>query len=280
MKKDNHKYLLSLYSKVNQFLASNQNDQEELPDVVVSFCIVVEKILKIKLHKKNPLLVFDVSRMKDDDSLSSAVLKKEENIETIRIQNVIRRFEIVFKEVFSSGELQALKDVYGMRNHFVHGYKSDSKIDFDREDIIKKMGTIWDKIPQLAIALFGKDSIKRSIPKKKYTEEELEAVLIEEVKKKVGANKNIYSSRVYDFGIRDHDPESVLAWSFDSVGGKCPRCGFYGFALESSQPDFEPYAPVASASRFGVSPSDLYKCKKCHLELTRKEYEIARSLNT
>lgn len=280
MKKSNHKYLLTLYSKVNQFLADNPNDLEELPEMVVSFCIVVEKIFKIKLRKKNPLLVFDVSRMKDDDSLSIAVLEKEENIETIKIQNVIRRFEIIFKEVFSSAEMQALEDIYNVRNNFVHSYKADNKINFDSEDIIKKMGIIWGKISQLAIELFGKDGIKQGIPKKKYTEDELEFVLIEEVKKKLKTNKNPYVSSAYGFGVNDNFYlEDVSPWSFGGGGEKCPRCGIYGFMLDGAQPDFASHVPTASISRFGVTPSDLYRCKKCHLELTRKEYEIARRLN-
>ena len=48
--RQNYEYLLRLYSSVDEYLSGVSTKQENLPEVVVSFCIATEKILKIKLH--------------------------------------------------------------------------------------------------------------------------------------------------------------------------------------------------------------------------------------
>lgn len=270
--KKDYKYLLHLYSRVDDYLTNNQNNQEELPDIVVSFCTVIEKIIKIKLHKKNPVLIFDNSKMKDSNTLAIIVNKKEKDIETIKIAEILARFKIIFKNIFSDDELQALLDIYYIRNNFIHGYKEDNKILFDEEDVIKKMGTIWDKISKQAIILFGMDSVKKSNPKKKYTEEELEKVLIEEVRTKIKSTQKWYGA----YGvIPDSTSYQGIYDSYWGTSEKCPRCGSYGFLLENSETDVLTRINMFQLGNF----SDLYKCKKCHLELTRKEYEIAKILN-
>ena len=53
MEKKNYQYLLNLYSLVDDYLARSSYKEEDLPEVVVAFCTVTEKIFKIKLYKKN-----------------------------------------------------------------------------------------------------------------------------------------------------------------------------------------------------------------------------------
>lgn len=277
MKKDNinYKYLLRLYYLVDEYLADSKENYDNLPEVIVAFCVVVEKVLKIKLYKKNPVLVFDGSKFRDDDALMAIVNKKESDIETIRVREVIGRYKLLFNDEFSDDELQVLIDIYNIRNHFIHGYKSDELILLDRENIIKKMGTVWERVSNLVFTLFSKEVIKASRPKKpkqKYSEEELEEVLIEEVKKKIQSTKNEYGV----FGFGDHVYQTPDYNSFLSFSGeKCPRCNSYGFSL--NKPDFDMLSVTTIYSQQGFF-SDLYRCKKCNLELTRKEYEVAKKL--
>ena len=43
-RKDSYKYLLSLYKKIDVFINEDKIDSEEIPDMVVSFCTVAERI--------------------------------------------------------------------------------------------------------------------------------------------------------------------------------------------------------------------------------------------
>lgn len=274
-KKLNHKYLISLYSQVDEFLSNGDILYEELPDMIVSFCVVVEKVLKIKLHRKNPFLVFDTSRIKDD-TIAIIALKKETDIETARIGDILDRFGIVFKKVFTPDELQALLDIYNIRNRFVHGHKADDKIMFDADDIISKMGTVWEKTSKIAIALLGKENIKNGKPKKKYTEKQLEEVLADEVRKMIEPLPNQIGT---SWGVLNRSHSYSLRTSM--LGSdKCPRCSSHSFSLADNKNDwgltsfYGGYAYGDTKSR-----SNLYKCEDCNLELTEKQYEIAKKIN-
>lgn len=281
-KKLNHRYLLSLYSRVDEFLGNENTEKEELPDSVVSFCIVVEKVLKIKLHNKNPLLAFDVSCIKDDDKLSIIALGKEEDINTAKIENIIYRFSIVFKKIFTPGEFQALKDIYKIRNCFVHGHKSEDKIVFDPEDMVKKMGMIWEKVSKIAISLFGKESIKDRKPKKKYTENELEKVLENEVRKIIQPSQNAIGlfGKIPTIANQVSVFPSVYAYGEN----KCPRCGSNTLSLSDNKNEYQPFywPPNSGYSGYGGLLTEekniIYKCKNCNLELTEKQYEIAKKI--
>ena len=275
MKITDHKYTLSLYTKVDEYLADNQQDRDNIADIIVSFCIVIEKTLKLKLYEKNPVLVFDLTRFKNNNSLVAVITKQDVDIETIKIFDVIERFRILHPKIFSDEELQILLDIYFVRNDLVHGYKEDSKILSDIENLIKKMGTIWEKLSGQAIVLFGKDNIKQSIPKKKYTEEELENILVGEVKKKIQPKEDSFGMHGYlhnPYSNIDFSPYITSSFSEE----KCPRCGLYGFSLDSKQDNLDSFVTVTSTI-FGVY-SNLYKCRKCNLELTKKEYEIAKKI--
>jgi hypothetical protein len=270
-KKENYQHLLRLYSLVDEYLSDIPAKQENLPEIVVSFCIVTEKILKIKLHNENPVLVYENSKIKDVDALIAIIKNKELNIETIKIRETIARYKLMFDNDFSDNEVQVLIDIYDVRNHFVHGYKSDDDILSDRKNIIKKMGTVWEKISAQAISNFGKRSIKANKPKEKYSKEELEKVLIEEVRKKIKPDENnFYPSPFFTTNL-NHCVSFVN--DLDEI---CPRCGERGFSKNGRGNDSLRFA-VTNVNLLNT-PSDLFKCNKCNLELTEKEYEIAKKI--
>lgn len=275
-KKKNYKYLLDLYSRVDSFLSKSDYNLEELPEVVVSFCVVVEKILKIKLHRKHPILVFDCSRIKTDDALVMAALKKENDMETAKIGSIAHRYSLVFKEDFSEDQMQALLSIYDIRNHLVHGHKSDEFLFNDQENIVKKIGIIWPCVTKQILKLFGKNIVKISDPKNKYTKEELVNVLREEVIKKIDSKEfNTNNNLSLNVGLLNYVPFSGL------MSNTCPRCGGFGFVTGN----FEESPFAVSSSSFlvsrpyaSVNRSNLYRCRNCNLELTEKEYEIAQDL--
>jgi hypothetical protein len=271
------KYLLLLYRKVADFLSTESVKDEELPDVMVSFCTVIEKILKIKLHKKNPVLIFSASQLKDENSLVAVILKKEKDIETLKIKDILSRFIVVFDNYFTPDEAQALIDIYGVRNFFIHGYKADDKINFISEDIIKKMGTIWEKISFIAISLFGKENIKSSKPRKKYSEQELEAVLEEEVRKMIARPLSLGYS--YSLPLTT----DVETFGYGRTTLRCPRCGTNNFSQDSQGETLDRNFSIQSTffSKYPLSylNSGLYKCTNCNLELTEKQYEIAKKIS-
>jgi len=278
----NHKYLFHLYARVDTYLSSDHDGANSLPDVVVSFCVVVEKILKIKLHRKNPVLVFDNSRIKETDALLAVVLRKDRDIETSKIGSILERFKIMFKDIFSDDELQALLDIYDVRNCFVHGYRADNKIVFNDEDIIKKMGTIWEKISIQVVVIFGKESIKSAKPKKKYSELELEQALINEVKTKINMEKGSFGYHTLATSVL-FPYHTASALNYPSEAVECPRCGVYGFSVGDDRASLMPFIRMSTFNANDVSSysgSGLYKCGNCHLELTKKEYEIAKKIKT
>ena len=71
MKKEEYNYLFYLYNRINDFLSDEKWKDHELGDIIVSFCTVFEKILKIKLYKKNPMLVYDSRKLKDNNEISA-----------------------------------------------------------------------------------------------------------------------------------------------------------------------------------------------------------------
>lgn len=261
----NYKYILFLYNKVNDFLIKDRMNHKDLPDIIVSFCIIIEKVLKIKLYNKNHLLVFEISQLKDGDCFSIIALGQEVSVETAKIETITNRFKIVFPEIFTSDEIQAIKDVYLKRNEYVHGYKSDDKIDINTEDIIKKMSTVWEKISQIAISLFGKSNIKNAKPKNKYSQLELEKALKDEVRKMITPPRNSFIT-----SYSSYEPvEPVSRFNFSLIGNeKCPRCGNFSMSKDDKVGVFYINSPE----------NQLYKCNFCHLELTEKQYQIAKEI--
>lgn len=276
MKKNeqNYEYLLRLYSSVDEYLSDVSTKQENFPEVVVSFCIVTEKILKIKLHDENPVLVYENIKFKENDALTAVVKKKEPSMDTIKIRDVIDRYKLMFDGEFTDNEVKVLDDIYKIRNHFMHGYKSDDDVLSDKENTVKKMGTVWEKISNQAISIFGKDTIKENKPRKKYSEEELEKVLTEEVKTKIESIKDTYGKIAYTTDVVCSTPIYGNAFILGYAGEKCPRCRSYEFSLDESNSDM-----FLLTSAYGTNRTfGLYKCRKCGLELTEKEYEIAKKL--
>ena len=135
------------------------------------------------------------------------------------------------------------------------------------------MGTVWEKISLQAISLFGKSEIKANKPKNKYSKKELEMILIEEVKKKI--KKNTYN---YDTLSNIDDAFAYSPYSPFFNTEKCPRCGSYGFSIDNASNSDIFSSDAFILSRYGFS--DLYKCKKCHLELTKKEFDIVKEIGS
>jgi DNA-directed RNA polymerase subunit RPC12/RpoP len=272
MKKDkkiNHKYLINLYHFVGDYLASSKNDEDDLPAVVVSFCTVCEKIFKLMLYEKNPVLIFSNKQIKEDDALISIAKKINTKIETIKMRDVINRFKLFFENKFSENEMQFIISLYDLRNELVHGYIIDEKVLVNPEDIVKKMGTVWGKVSEEASRLFGKNEIKYSKPKRKYAESELDKVLTEEVRKKIKNKENYLLSSTMSFV-----PEISESLVSPYAEKRCPRCGSYSFILKKSNDS--PYESLVLYSGM----ASLYLCAECGLELTQKEYEIAKKIKT
>jgi len=276
MKKNEYKYLLYLYNQVNRFLSSRDVESDEcFPEKLVSFCIVIEKLIKIKLYKKNHVLIFDVSNLKDLDMLVAIIDGSDKNIETIRIDLLLERCKSFFPNFLTENELSVLRDIYRIRNQFIHDYKSDDCIKYDKLDIISKMGSIWDKISRHTNTVFGKELIVKNQPKIKYTEEQLNKVLEDEVRMKI-MNTELDMGAILRYR---HDENYNNINLFQLGTDMCPRCGSYGFEL-SGDHDLFLYEVYRLNGHLSNRFLDLYKCKSCNLELTRKEYEIARKIKS
>lgn len=272
MKYKNYQYLLRLYFLVDGYLSESSDRRENLPEVVVAFCILIERLFKIKLHTENPILVYDVSKLKEDDALICVIQGKEDGIETIKIWETLKRYTLVFRGQFSEAEMQIFSDLHNVRNNLVHGYKSDDIVLSDEENLVKKMGTVWEKVSVQMRSLFGESRIKKNRPKKRYSEEELERVLIEEVRTKIRSNRNEYGIVL---GTMRSMGSFTSAFGYD--GEMCPRCQSYGFSLDGSNSKFLS-AIDTNTYFYPPTSSDLYKCRNCNLELTKKEYDIAKKI--
>jgi hypothetical protein len=281
---EDYKYLNFLYHKVGAFL-SGSDTSGNFNEQVISFCVFTEKVLKIKLYQENPVLIFPSYVFnKEHDALIAIVKGEDKNIETINFGELFRLFQKIFSEVFTDTDIEALEDVYKLRNEFIHGYKTDERINFTEEDILKKMGTLWGKISSLVVDLFG-NNIKEVQVKKLYTDKELEDVIRKEMEKEVqekirmgeplsyGCGTNRFGSGDYSLSLNDLGSE------------RCPRCRKYGFKRVSGS-SFDRGGPglrdvvVRSyfRSRGNGYQDGLFVCSNCGLELTEKEYEIAKRL--
>jgi hypothetical protein len=284
---NDYKYLLKLFNLVNEYLSGVKENEENLSEIIVAFCIVSEKIFKIALYKVNPILVFNGSKLKDENELISIIKNQEKNIETIKMVDAANRYKAIFENKLTNDEAQVLVDIYNIRNGLIHGYKSDSKILLDSDDIIKKMGTVWEKISAEVVLVFGADKIRTSKPRKKYTEEELENILLEEVRKKINEPTNHYNGSLFSLDDQSLNiltsrsqyldvAKNVTAQFSPSYGSvlleRCPRCGNYSFSGEGSRAD------IITAFNLTKKIVSLYKCSICNLELTEKEYEIAKKI--
>lgn len=274
-----HDFIIGLFTQVDSYLSGDSPDVKLLPSSLINFCIVTEKVLKMHLYKKNKTLAYDISKFKDTDQLVAVALGKAKDcLVTIQYEEVIQRFKMIHKRIFSDEEVEILRDLYRLRNCFVHSHKSDSDIDFVSEDIVKRMGTLWPKISKLAIKVLGKVNIKSTSPKKTYSEEELRAVLIEEVRKKINQPTQSSTEAVTFGDLLNRQPV------FTATGLMCPRCGSEKFGQETDSfvawnRDNIMWSSEGSQKTFMSlrSPiSDIYKCQKCNLELTEKEYELYR----
>lgn len=274
-KSDNYHYLIELHSSIDEYLSSSTPNHDKLQTIVVSFCIVTEKIFKIQLYKKNPLLVYNYKKLKEDDAFITIINKKERNVETISIGQLIERYSLLFDERFSGEEMQIIRDLFNIRNHFIHSHQPDNYHLNNADIIITKMGTVWSQISSQSKEIFGNSLIKVKKPKKTYSDSQLKELLKNEVKKKIEKKGNFDE-------IWSH---VVLTEEYPAFGiGKserCPRCGKYGFEKEP----FNTITTCATGSYYfndfkNYNSDGLYKCKSCNLELTKKEFEIAKEIKS
>lgn len=275
-----HKYLRAICGEVNSFLANPKTDEEKLPHIIVSFCVATEKILKIKLHEKNPVLIFRLEDLKRDNFLLEVVLAKEGNLQTEKITTIINRFRAIFPKLLSEEEAAALRHIYNLRNCFVHSHTHDQSVKINSEDIVKKMGAVWERIRAIGVGIFHQGWFDGRGPVKKYSEEELENALESEVAQLI--------SPTFDTRIRGILDNSLLGASSGSLyprfGRTCPRCGSRGFSQDresgflSSLANDSPVSVSYYDGHMNSVSSNLFRCGVCHLELTERQYEIAKKI--
>jgi len=262
-------YLLNLYSKVTDYIDSGGNDadDEEFAEIIVFFCTVVERILKIELHNRNPILVLKAERIKDNSAICAVANSIEHSIETINIFDVIERYKIIYPKAYSENDFISLKNIFQERNGLIHSYCSDNKFLSNKKNILIMMSAVWIILSKQLTDLFGEKNIKKGHPTKKYTEKELENVLIEEVTKKIQPINNNPG-----YLLQYTTPDILSFGMVNETGDECPRCGSNGFVKNNQIPEF--YV----GSFYLQSSSDLYKCRRCNLELTDKEYAFAKKI--
>lgn len=268
LKIKDYDFLISSYRRVDTYLKGDQ-DLAVFSEVIVSFCVCVEKIIKIILHKKNPALVFDANKI-TDSTILAIILKKEESINTSHMFEVINRFNKVKKTIFTDGEVGALQDIYKARSHFMHSYKKDLHTSSEKEDLIKKMGSLWGKISDLIVKEFGKDNLKKHAPAKKYTESELKNIFKEEVRELI--NYRSYRSTPTSL------IETTLTTPLSPLGlgfVMCPRC--QKNTLSKNEESFIGVYEKLNTLDY-IESGNLYKCKNCNLELTENQYKIAKEI--
>lgn len=279
-KEQEYKYLLRTYSMVSENLKSDSIKSDELPDIIIGFCIVIERVLKIGLYRKNPVLIYDNGWLKDENNLVCIVKRKKNQIETIKKDKLISRYNLVFEGRFTKDEVEIIDEIYLLRNQFIHSHEKDKNILINEEEIVKRIGTVWEKISIEAVKILG-GGFKKVQPNKKYTEEELKEIIekkfkeeCEEVRKIVESdkNKNIFPTirATSDLAVYPVTSESFFSHPL-SGSEKCPRCGFVGFKKDVNR--------FYGVYGFGdEDDSGIYICNNCHLELTEKQYNIAKRM--
>ncbi len=287
-----------LYSRVDEFLAG-EVDTNDIPDIIVSFCIVVERLLKIKLYERNPLLVFE-DKVITNSSIAIIALGRKTEHHTAQIKIILGRYGIIFEKVFTEDEFQAIGDIFDLRNDFIHGYADDSSVNYDPDSIVIKIGTVWTKVSEIAVSIFGKKFIKMSNRKKKYTEKQLEKVLEEEVRKMIQSLPSLARRNEQIAVLMNSSPnleidEKLFAAPYHVdlhsadvfrglTGGDevCPRCHSRSFVLTKDETNWSFYNSLYAAVPqvlINENLSNLYKCRQCHLELTPKYYAIAKRIS-
>lgn len=268
----NHQYLINLYSSVDEALFGTAISEEKIWELIINFCTIIEKVIKIQLHELNPVLIYEYTEIKDPNSLIKIVNKQElDSFKTIKMWDALQRYQSLFN-IFTEVEVPAILSIYEHRKNLIHGINSEENIILEKENIIKKMGTIWGKIAKQMESVFWKELIKSKKPKKIYSEAELEKILKKEVEKKI--QKRWYDSDIF------LTTNLTEPYNFDfNNKEKCPRCGNYTFYLDNWSNyinTFRDFTKIGNLSPYWIS--NLYKCSTCKLELTEKEYEISKKL--
>jgi hypothetical protein len=196
-------------------------------------------------------------------------LKKETSIETINVHSALTRFGIVFEGFFSGEEVIGIKDIYNIRNIFVHSYLSEEKILADSDELVKKMSFIWQKISKLSKSVLGTKRISVIVPLKTYTELQFNQAIVDELLKKLKQKTNSDSFVTYDVTTF---PTNFL---FNSIGNEnCPRCGYSTFKNIDGYGSGLIRSDIWGVVQDQYTNSDIYRCTHCNLELTSVEYDL------
>ncbi|MEI6352906.1 MAG: hypothetical protein WCO35_03150 [Candidatus Nomurabacteria bacterium] len=268
-------YISKLYSEIKNTLKSKNNiNLVEKLSLVVNFCVLLEKLIKLRLSVENKLLVYYGKSFNDDfifGILKDKIPPTSFEAKTKTFNEANNLFNKLF-DVFSENEILLLDNIYNIRNAIVHSYFQDNKILDSEENIIKDISTILDKVNSLLEEMFGKEAIA-SIKiggEEKYSKEELEEVLREQVRKKILYGRNKRTNYFFDKLSMIKTEE----YSFPNNGLSCPACGNYSLEGKDIENNFYPIA----VSVFNYKDKDIYICSKCGLQLTKREYEIAKEI--
>lgn len=304
MGKQDNFYLQNIFKKISQLLEKNLEDisEAEIAEASHDFCILIERILKMKLYQKNPLLVFDASRI-DNNNLLPIARGEDLSFNTIKFEETLKRFNYIFLN-FSFGDYftPVLTSLYEEnRNPLTHSYKSDKDIVNlkNKEKIVKDIGSLFPWFSDIAKDFIDISEAPADISiGKKYTEEELEEIFKEELKKKLIYYKNndyftnsLNTSNTNFLKVSELKPITFMEPlkpglidipqiepSFSSrdisIHNECPRCRLY--KLKSPGKDnLYNYLVYPAQSQ---NNSYLYKCSNCNLELTEKEYQMSKKI--
>lgn len=298
-------FLITSYHFVNEYF-SNGYKEENFLQAVVSFCTVAEKILKIKLYETNKLLPYKINlnileKKENQKNIVKAIISgKHNDFKTFSLFEILDKYDFIFTpEPFEKDEIEHLRKLVDVRNTLIHSHLPDADLKKRKEDLDKKMGSLWEKLSSDMIARFG--SLSKVEPKKKYTDDELKQVLIEEVKKKINLDTNICIDNSYAgcsvyggnncrsfINYYKDGAEDINGMAYTMRKGVlCPRCCVGDFHKSLDDP-YSNFNPAFNSDRIRIYRGDLYgtqnysenlySCDRCNLELTDREFEIAKEL--
>lgn len=277
---EEYEFLLRKYHEVSDYIGNKKPDFLILPDVIVSFCIFIERLLKIKLYKENPLLPYRSNYLTNFDNLVGIIKKKESGLKTLEFGDTINLYRKIFPNSFNDAEEGIFLEIYKIRNEFVHSHRADIDRVLSYDDIFTKIATVWGGISKIAKTIFGERAVKSVKPSKVYTDEDLRRIQEEEVKKIIGSK--IFGNRDFTTSFVPHvDMHDVYSIDMAYIKNEqCPRCGRHAFLpRKDNKPPSYLDVQIEWNEYLPITP-DVYKCNHCGLEFTRNQYEIAKRILT
>jgi len=238
----------------------------DLLEAVLNLTFVLEQFFKIKIAKKNILLVY--SKLPETDQIKK-ILNKEcvENNNTIKALDAFNLFKILFPKTRLAKQKQSVELIITARNEIYHHIVPYKKI--NNAELQKLVLTTFHALINDSQTVF-----KYKAPAKQegttFTTEEVEKIFDKVVEKKIQKRDSLFTPGMTIAGY--YNEPLPISGILSTTGLECPRCGFY--TLQSPTEDL---SFVLSASR-SFAPGVLYKCQNCHLELTEEEYEAVQRI--